>query len=189
MLRSSFAWEAAFALSISMQKRSSPFFAVAFVMVFVLANAAGKAELKLMSTLTGTEPAAMGNFIASKVSEPVPKGSLHAFETEASPEQCNSCPSVPLIVRSKVAPVTASLSSPLPVKVAFCPRVMDEGEKVVILVFVLAPPQSFHVNDKSVAVAEAMMRAAAVVDFMLADEIRESLHADPKTQAQETSLR
>merc|ERR1719217_475707 len=136
-------------------------------MVFVFANAAGKAELKLMSTLTGTDPAAMGNCMASNVSEPVPKGRLHDFETDASPEQCNSFPREPVIVRSKVAPVTSSLRSPLPVNVAFCPRVMDEGEKDVILAFVLAPPQSFHVNDKSVAVAEATMRAAAVVDFML----------------------
>ena len=54
----------------------------------------------------------------------------------------------------------------MPVIVVFCPRVMDEGEKDVILVFVPAPPQSFQVNDKSVAAAEAT-RAAAAVAFML----------------------
>ena len=92
-----------------MQKRSSPFFAVAFVMVFVFARDAGKAELKLMSTFTGTEPLAMGNFIASNVSDPVPKGRLHVFETDASPAQCSNCPIAPVMLRSKVALLTSSL--------------------------------------------------------------------------------
>merc|ERR1719316_2278445 len=141
--------ELADALSISMQKRSSPFFAVAFVMVFVLASDVGSAELKAMSTSTGTVPGAIGNFMASNVRWPTPSGKLHVFEADASPEQCSSRPMAPVIVRSKVAPVTSSLRSPLPVMVVFCPREIDVGEKPVILVLVPAPPQSLQDNDNS----------------------------------------
>merc|ERR1711881_503004 len=140
--------ELADALSISTQKRSSPFFAVALVMVFVLASIVGSAELKEMSTLTGTAPAAIGKLMASNVSEPTPNGRLQVFETDASPVQCNNRPMTPVIVRSKVAPVTSSLRSPLPVMVVFSPRVIDAGEKPVILVLVPAPPQSFQPNFK-----------------------------------------
>merc|ERR1711975_121425 len=133
------------ALSISMQKSSSPFLAVALVLVLV--RAPGSAALKARSTLTGTEPAEIGNFIPSKVMEPLPNGKWQVFDTDASPVQCSNCPIAPVMERSKVAPSTASLSSPVPVTVVFCPRVMELGEKPVILAFVLGPPQSFHVND------------------------------------------
>lgn len=39
---------------------------------------------------TGTLPGAIGKLMPSKVSEPVPKGKLQLFVTDASPEQCKS---------------------------------------------------------------------------------------------------
>merc|ERR1719240_631894 len=157
---------AAGALSISMQKSSSPFLALAFAMVLVLVRGPGNAALRSRSTLTGTVPAEIGNFIPSKVREPLPNGREQVFDTDASPEQCNNCPIAPVIVRSKVAPSTASLRSPFPVTVVFCPRVTELGEKPVILAFVLGPPQSFQLNDRSLAatmVARSVESASTMV--------------------------
>lgn len=153
-----------------MQKRASPFFAVAFVTVFVFRSSAGTVDLRLMSTLTALVPAAIGNEMASKVSEPEPYGKSQVFEAEASPEQCNNVPMTPAIVRSKVAPATSSLSWPLPVIFVFCPRVTDGGVKPVILVLVLETPQSFQVKVMSFALVVAKMRAvmkAVAADFIL----------------------
>jgi len=59
---------------ISIQKRSSPLLDVALHVVFVVVSDDGNVADKSMSTFTGTLPAANGNFIASKVSDPTPKG-------------------------------------------------------------------------------------------------------------------
>merc|ERR1719487_982169 len=157
-----------------MQKSSSPFLALAFAMVLVLVRGPGNAALRARSTLTGTVPAEIGNFMPSKVRDPLPNGKEQVFDTDASPEQCNSCPMAPVIVRSKVAPSTASLRSPFPVTVVFCPRVMELGEKPVILAFVLGPPQSFQLNDRSFATATPLKRAAMAASFMPARSSRQS---------------
>ena len=85
----------------------------------------------------------------------------------------------PVIIRSKLAPVTCSLRSPLPVSVVFCPRVMVEGEKDVIFVLVPAPPQSFQVNAKSLAAA-VDARRATTVDFMVARTSRNNVERRKK---------
>merc|ERR1711920_775851 len=116
------------ALSISIQKRSSPLFDVALHVVFVTVSDDGNVADRSMSTFTGTLPAANGNFIASKVSDPTPRGNGQVLDCEASPSHFSSWPMAPFITRSNVAPVTASSSCPVPVMVVFFPSVKLDGE-------------------------------------------------------------
>merc|ERR1719440_1321005 len=150
------------ALSISMQKSAAPLFAVAFATVFVVARVAGNKLDKLRSTLTGTLPAAIGKFRASKVSEPTFNGKWHVLDADASPLQCKSCPMAPVIVTSKVAPVTTSESSPVPVSLLVFPSVMEAGVKPVILALVLESPQSFQANDNCLAALPSALLCAVL---------------------------
>jgi len=134
-----------------MQKSAAPFEAVAFATVLVVARVAGNKLDKLRSTLTGTLPAAIGKFRASKVSEPTFSGKWHVLDADASPLQCKSCPMAPVIVTSKVAPVTTSERSPVPVSLLVFPSVMEAGVKPVILALVLESPQSFQASDNCLA--------------------------------------
>jgi len=141
------------ALLISMQNRSSPLDDVALHVVVVVANEDGRLDAKLMSTFTGTPPAASGKLIASKVSEPTPNGRLQVLDCAASPSHFKSCPMAPFMTRSKFAADTASSSFPVPVIVVFWPNVKDEGVNPVIVACVLPAPQSDQLRDKSLAVA------------------------------------
>merc|ERR1711970_1606792 len=150
------------ALSISMQKSASPLFAVAFATVLVVARVAGNKLDKLRSTLTGTLPAAIGKFRASKVSEPTFNGKWQVLDADASPLQCKSCAMAPVIVTSKVAPVTTSERSPVPVSLLVFPSVMEAGVKPVILALVLESPQSFQASDNCLAALPSASLCAMV---------------------------
>merc|ERR1719159_758733 len=143
-------------------------------MVLVLARAAGNKPDKLRSTLTGTLPATIGNFIASKVSEPTFNGKWHVLDADASPLQCKSCPMAPVIVTSKVAPVTTSERSPVPVSLLVFPSVMEAGVKPVILALVLESPQSFQFRDNCLAASTETNNEAAKTTFMLDKALEDS---------------
>merc|ERR1719440_673908 len=75
----------------------------------------------------------MGKVRASKVSEPTFNGKWHVLDADASPVQCKSRPMAPVIVASKVAPVTPSERSPVPVSLlakitGFTPASISEGK-------------------------------------------------------------
>merc|ERR1719160_266860 len=119
--------------------------------------------------------------MASKVREPVPKGSLHVFDWEASPLHDRSLPIAPVISKSKFAPVMSSSRVPEPIMVAVWPRVRDAGLKSLTVTCALPLPQSSQeiftwfaatlvANDAPATTAFIIM---ATVKFVRAQIVRE----------------
>merc|ERR1719482_311713 len=145
-----------------MQKRLSPFEPFDVTLVSVCASAPGSIAERDSSTLIEVEPFFMGKPMASKVSEPVPRGKLQVFDCDASPLH-ETVPAAVFISKSKVAPVTSSSRFPVPVMVVFLPVVIEGGVKPVIFVCVAPPPQSDQVNFNSAALAAATAAAPTKV--------------------------
>merc|ERR550537_1072143 len=131
------------ALSIWMQKISSPFSSVAFATVVVVKRSSGVVSFKYISTFTGTVPGWRGKDIPCMVRLPNPMGKGHDFVCEASPLQCNITPITAFdIVRSNLALATVSSSLPWPTNVVFAPRATAEGPKSTIGAWTPLAPQS-----------------------------------------------